>query len=353
MPHDLTDLDAFTDPVTVPDGTDTHTTLAEFIEAIAQVLANRTNYLNLHAALKTAANIFTNAPQEVSVDDAEAAALVQRKTCRDDPNSGNVWKNFLGSNVGGDSGYVNIYAGDKAGEAQFIIAINAVWSTAAQMWSQDDATSASFALLFHQSTGLRTSKKAIGASPWATWPNNAGGDVSLGGDLTAFAAFLQTCSAAFGFTVPATGDYSYAPARTRTSVLGGGFARAGGHNGGNGALSTDGSRAFCYVDLHNPSNATMGTFEAIHFQNTTTPGVFHLAERTIPWGAPAAATEIYLVTYTGPGTTGYKLASMDLSGVTFDPDKEYRIIWHPGDAGDSVEGWRMVDWQDVGPVNTL
>lgn len=353
MTHNLTPVDAFTTPVTVPDGTDTHTLLAEFIEAIAQVLTNRTHYLNLHAALKTAANVFTAAPQEVSVNDAELAALVQRKTCRDDSHPGNVWKNFVGANVGGGSGYVNIYAGDKDGESQFIIAINAVWSTADQEWSQDDVNSDSFALLFDQVGGLRTSKKSDHSSPWATWPDDSGGNVSLGGDLQAFAALLQTGNAEFGFTVPATGDYGYSPVRTRTSVLGGGFARAGGHSGGNGCVVTDGTRSFCYIDLVRPHTATMGIFEAVHFQNTTTPGVFHLAERTINFASPAAATETYLVTDTGPASTGYKLASLDLSGVTFDPAKEYRIIWHPGDAGDTLEGYRMRDWEDLGPVNTL
>jgi hypothetical protein len=353
MTHNITPVDAFTTPVVVPDGTDSHTTLAEFMEAFVQALTNRTHYLNLHAALKTAANVFTAAPQEVSVNDAELAALVQRKTCRDDAEPGNLWKNFLGANVGGDTGYVNIYAGDAAGEAQFIIAINAVWSTADQEWSQDDPGSDSYALLFHQVTGLRTSKKSDHSSPWATWPTDAGGDITLGGDLTASAALLQTCNAVFGFTVPATGDYSYSPVRTRTSILGGGFARAGGHNGGNGALVTDGTRSFCYIDLHIPANATMGTFEAVHYQDTTTPSEFHLAERTINFASPGAASETYLVTDSGVASTGYKKASLDLSGVTFDPAKEYRIIWHPGSAGDTVEGWRMLDWQDLGPLNTL
>jgi hypothetical protein len=64
MAHNLTEADVFTTPISVPDGTDTHNTAANVVDAIAQALANRTKHLNDHAAFKDVANTFT-APQTI------------------------------------------------------------------------------------------------------------------------------------------------------------------------------------------------------------------------------------------------------------------------------------------------
>src|SRR3954471_14929273 len=59
MAHNITEVDEFTATVTVPDGTDSHSLLAEFMNAFVQVLANRTKNLNVHAARKDVTNSFT------------------------------------------------------------------------------------------------------------------------------------------------------------------------------------------------------------------------------------------------------------------------------------------------------
>jgi hypothetical protein len=59
MSKNLTELDEFTTPITVPVGTDSRDHAAEDVELIAQRLANRTKYLNAHAAKLDAANVFT------------------------------------------------------------------------------------------------------------------------------------------------------------------------------------------------------------------------------------------------------------------------------------------------------
>lgn len=192
MPHNLTDVDAFTSPVVVPDGTDSHTILAEYIAAVGQALANRTRNLKNITAKLDDPNVFTDTnkfnlgPIEVDDDDATHAALVVRNTAADDSHAAgaNKWKAELGFNIGGGVGYVNVYAGAAAGEAQFIIALNAVWDPTSQLWAKDDTGSHSLALLFDQDLGMRISRKAAGVGTWATWPTTLG-DLALPGALTA------------------------------------------------------------------------------------------------------------------------------------------------------------------------
>lgn len=59
MAHNLTEVDAFTTPITVPDGIDSRNNAAEVVAAIAQALANRTKHLSIHAAYVDAINVFT------------------------------------------------------------------------------------------------------------------------------------------------------------------------------------------------------------------------------------------------------------------------------------------------------
>lgn len=133
--------------------------------------------LNDRAALLERANVFTAGPQEVSVNNAETAALVVRKVAEDHA-GGNLWKAALGFNVGNNAGYVNIYAGTKDGPAQFIIAINALWDATNQRWGKDNTGIPAIALLFDQATGKLTFSMKTGTGTWTTWPA-ASGDLDV------------------------------------------------------------------------------------------------------------------------------------------------------------------------------
>lgn len=79
MSKTLTEVDTFTASIVVPEGTDSRNTAAEDVESIAQRLANRTKNLNLHAARKDVANVFTQ-PQTIpdiagDVDFADDVAI--------------------------------------------------------------------------------------------------------------------------------------------------------------------------------------------------------------------------------------------------------------------------------------
>lgn len=83
MAHNLTEADAFTTPISVPDGTDTHNTAANVVAALAQALANRTKHLNDHVAYKDVANTFS-AAQTIPVLNATDLAVANSATFGND-----------------------------------------------------------------------------------------------------------------------------------------------------------------------------------------------------------------------------------------------------------------------------
>jgi hypothetical protein len=137
----------------------------------------------------------------------------------------------------------------------------------------------------------------------------------------------------------------------RTHVMGSGLMQAGGHNGGNGAVLTNGSLSFCYADIRMPENASFGNIEVVHFQASSSPATLRLAQRTINFSSPGAATETWPVSVSGPASSGYKLTTLNCTGVSYAPSKEYRLLWVPGHVNDTFEGWRMVNWKDRGTQN--
>lgn len=193
MAHNITDVDAFTATVTVPDGIDSRANASAVVGAFVQALCNRTFNLQSHTAKLNLPNAFTagstsntylRGPIEVNDPDADNAGFVVRTTADDDSHPGNKYKAVEGYNVGASRGYMNVYTGTTGSEAQFIMAINAVWDSAAQNWFPDNTGFDSLALMWVQGSGLRVSRRPAGAGTWATWPTNAG-DFDAGGTLTA------------------------------------------------------------------------------------------------------------------------------------------------------------------------
>jgi hypothetical protein len=313
---------------------------AESVNLAFRALAD--NMMGLTAILDQP-NEFTGAPIIVNVTNAETAALVTQTIAADDANAANIWKAVLGFNVG--SYYVNIYVGRDGAAEQFIFAVNGVWNAVTQVWIADDHLHPSLALILSVD-GARISHRGAGFGSWTTWPTTSG-DLSLGGTLFAAAA------AVVGDIAAGTGNFAYAPARVRTSMMPTGVVCAGGHNGGNGEVLTNGSRSYVYFSLNLPSNSPGGTIEIVHHQSTATPSVFRLEVITCNFAAPAACSSAWIGTATGPTASGYYKATIDLTLLTFDQTKEYRLQWYPGDAADAVEGIRMVAWEDNGPFNDL
>lgn len=193
MAHNITDVDAFTATVTVPDGIDSRANASAVVGAFVQALCNRTFNLQSHTAKLNLPNAFTagstsntylRGPIEVNDPDADNAGFVVRTTADDDSHGGNKYKAVTGFNIGGSLGYMNVYTGTAGGEAQYIMAINAVWDSVAQHWFPDNTGVDSLALMWTQASGVRVSRRPAGAGTWTTWPTTAG-DFDAGGTLTA------------------------------------------------------------------------------------------------------------------------------------------------------------------------
>lgn len=338
MSHNLTEADTYPATVTVPDGTDSRNQAAEDVEAIAQVLANRTNNLNLHAAKKNAANVFTVAPQTVTQNDASQAALVVDTGAADDANPANLWKNELGflvSDTGG--GYNNLYAGVRTGPGQWIHAINAFWDVANQRWQADNSSYDSFAIIYDIANGVTVSRRPAGAGTWTSWPTTSG-NITVGGNL-----------------IVTTGNFEYAAPVARSVAL-----RLSAGKGIAPELSTNeyvptnfGVDVIMVPLPPVPAGASLTGVDCSAHQNTTSPNSFKLWKRHVNYSTPAAPTFTQVgSTATHASSSGYPATvSIDPGGLTvINVADEYYVEWLPADAGDKLVGIR-VNFDDPGPRN--
>lgn len=332
---------SFPGSITVPEGGDTHTTAAEVVAAIAQALMDRTTGTHSRAIFKDVVNAaLPGFGIEFASASDEVAPLIF------DGAPANKWRLQAKWELAGDAPWLRLYSGTATAgnQGQLALVVNALWVPGSTQWLQDNSTADSVALFLDLSNhGLVISRQLAGSPAWATWPVDDG-------TLT---TSIINCD---DVNVSASGAFNYGTTRTMTTLMGCGSPHAGGHNGGNGALITDGSLSYAYIDLRFPPNwgTTAGAIEVIYQQTTSAPNIFRLTQRTLNFATPAAASETYLVSDTGNASTGYKKAVLSLTGLTWDPaTKEYRLRWEPGNAADTFEGWRIVSWVDRGPMNNL
>ena len=290
-------------------------------DAIAQMISLATGGAVSNAAYTNVENLWT-AKQEFSATDATIPFLITRKTAAD---GGTSWKQLATFNMG-TAGWCKFYVSAQS----FAITINAFWETAnGGQWRKDVTSGQSFACFLSANSGrMRLSVMPASTSAWTTW-SDVLGDAAVGG------------------------YWNYASAKTRTSVIGTGTMSNGDHSGGDGSLAAN-LRSYGWSDLHFPDNWTGGVIEARVYQASTTPAKINLAERTIDWSnASAAPTMAFTKTATGPTSSGWQTLTLDLSAVTFDGNKEYRLQWEPGSNTDQFGGYRIRDWKDNGPRNFL
>lgn len=218
MSKDLTDVNEFTSPVSVPSGTQTRNDAAGDVERIAQALANRTHSLklvldplNADAALRSVINRFT-AAQIINVLTEADVPLLSTESTPDDyaPNAANRWKLELAfGQKSGSASYAALFVGQPPDGLALIS--NARWHLQTQKWRQLDATKPSAALVLRGGQCIASTAPA-GTAPWSDWP---------------------TTGAPGGGDVVAGGEFSFVPGRTRTSLVNLGLASIpGGPNGG-------------------------------------------------------------------------------------------------------------------------
>lgn len=176
MPKNLTEDDTtYPTPVAVPLGSDSHSTLAEYIEAIAQKLANRTAWLKGMFArsntwltqqfFDTAQNpdmpmfISTRQPGECNVTGTPVPL--------------NPWRRIFRLPTGiTPTINVAIYwgSGSLSGE-HFAVTLNCYWRPNNQKWRQEDTSAASYALLIGGSS-ISLGKVNAGTADWTDWDTN-------------------------------------------------------------------------------------------------------------------------------------------------------------------------------------
>lgn len=306
------------------------------------------------AAIKANANTFAQ-PQTIDFTASDSPMIRTTKRATDDTtNASSRWKLILELPSLGTR-LVRLYVGTDPTAGAIAITVNAWWHVPGSLnWRQDDTGQPSFALLVIGET-LTVSHQIAGASAWSAWPTNAG-DATLGGNLSAANVFASnTSTATQGFATPGTtGGYAYAPLKTRpASIMPTGVVCIGGHNLGQNLIA-NGTRAYVFLSVSLPSNATAGDIEIIHYQDTTTSSTFELMECTVDFTTPGPMT--YAIpaddTSTRVTTTGWHKTTISI-GFSFDPTKEYRLRWEPGSGADMVAGVQMINWQDNGPYNDL
>jgi hypothetical protein len=377
MPHNITEVDAFTTPVTVPDGTDDHMLLSSYILAFVQALTNRTlNVKNLvtailaHAVYTDVGNTFTVAPQKVNDNNANQPLLTTDKTCQDDPTSPNLWKRILEFPTP-DAGKLRVFTGQLGGDEQFAITMNAAWAAGSQHWVSDNTGQASVALTFNLGgyEGMRIARRAAGAGSWTDWNFSGGGSGNLIVNNQVIATDVSVSSAVLAPT-PTDGDeskgYQYSDAGWRTMMVSL-FSALGGQVYAD--LYSDGFRAVYQANgvsgigdmvtwpLSVPPGCHIGEIRVRHVQSATVVGGnddFILLKRS---GLTGNWSSVSSTTAAGASGAAQTTAVHSGGDETVDTDAEYALQWvvHNTDPTLGVHRVRAIeiDVYDVGPRNKV
>lgn len=378
MAHNLTetdDLASFAAPVTVPDGTDSRNTAAEDVEAIAQVLTDRTFTLLSRAALLAQNNLFTavNVFEQlvtgqlgfaVTAEAANTPAFDLLTSPDDDPNPGNKWKKIAQALIGGGAMHAMMFSGTPGGEAQLLFTLNAQWDPVAQTWSQQTAAGGvhSFALLISHAGVTTFSRVANGSGAWAAWPVtsttelraqtatvttvNASGSINATLDLNADNDVSALGDLLAGGDVKIDGEYTYNGGVKTGRVLKirlEDIVQAGGGN----AFGTCGIRVVgtneCFLPIRAPIGANLGIASVL--LNAAGSGTKTLIAQS---RTGSVFTTTTLPTLNTPIDTDTSTASgalrmdVDFGGVTVAVGDQFTLRFVGGDVTDTIYDARII-----------
>lgn len=227
MAKDLTDVNTYTAAITVPEGDDPRAHAAESLELAAQGLANRTTWLHGYVARAILADDVTRSvftvPIQGDTTSPRDPVLRAGKGPHDDPGKPtNPWKEFLRAynQASTDAQRSGLYFGDGA-QGLVGLVVNAMWrddhGSPPGQWEQLDATKASYFVYINQDGDLRLSKKALGASPWATWDTTTAckiGAPNMEADTIQVNTLLECLTGA-----ASVNGWSYVTAQSRTTPI--------------------------------------------------------------------------------------------------------------------------------------
>lgn len=364
MAHPITPVDAFTLPVTVPDNSDPGSNRAGDVEAIAQALANQTNYLNLHTVKLDTSNTLTGG-QTLSVADATIPPIAVSSSAHQHPGSAsNRWK-LISQWALSDGTFVRWYAGEGnfGDKSTWCITTNAVWnptpsSSTGQKWSKDVSGLESNSL-FSQIGELYWYGRQSGGGVWqdTEWDDQGRGSLHIGNAINA-----KSLTTSEGLTVGSNLDvngnadvlggdlrvtngnmlvsagYNYTAAKTRTVCIG--FAGANvAFLGSDGAFAQLSPAEIINLPISVPHGASL---QNVKIKMSTTGNVTYYAKLTRKWGINMTDTSV--PTNTWVANTGNVAITSGTYNVT--------LNWG-GLAANSLEAYWLTVLNDNGSAATL
>jgi hypothetical protein len=353
MATNLTEVASFDPTVTVPEGTDSRVNAAERVTALAQVLANRSRFLKGItdiAALTTAANTFTDAPQTIDIaNDPSVPLITTTKTAFDySANPSNGWKLIGRFPTDGGGRNFNLYVGANDSSGTFALVVNAFWQigssgSGVNKWHQEDATKDSFGM-FVVAEVLTLSSQAAGASAWGVWPTNRGGISSptYVGDVIYKTPLVRG---------PTPIDLAFASGPYIRDVTDGSVFR-------NPDTTGWPSSQRIVVPLRVPVGSTLGIVQIRHAQGTTMNDIFRLYKRAGAFGTGLTFTQVGTDSVPGGSGIATLTSTLDPGGHVVAAGEELQIEWQLTDIGsvtalsvNKIIAMRMSNWTDIGPSN--
>jgi hypothetical protein len=223
-----------------------------------------------------------------------------------------------------------------------LISLNAAWNPGTLVWTAEDTSKDSFALIFKYGS-VSASHRAPGGGTWTTWPKTSG-DMSAGGDFVYEAARVRQVQINVLAFVPLSGTWAVGAIS--------GAPEAGG-----------GSDEMC-IPLKLPHFMHVSRVHILHAQTSSAANEFNvLARRKTDWPAPGAITppatavpshgpSEVRATIMGPSSSGTHYGASSVGGFLVDNYSEtYVLQCIAGAAGNALPLAVMIEFDDTGPTN--
>lgn len=310
--------------------------LANITQYIKDQLASGLASVLAQAALKAAQNTFTKSQiinSESNWADDPLISTIAKPG--DDPTDlsgvpaapgSNRWKLVLKCPTQGGA-WAGIYVGQHPDGAALVN--NARWHVPTQRWRQLDDGYPSTAMSGGNGQ-FRSSYMPAGASPWADWPTDSGGDFIAGGNIAAKGQFLyQGMHTRNDFTIPLS------------------------CSSGETYLQSDGSykvsNAGASWPLKLPDATVLTNINVIVDQASAFGSLATLVRRDkgnliLPTAVP---TQTIVASQTGPMATGVQLITISCAGHVYEASQEYAIQWKHAHVDDKIARIAMAAFNEA------
>jgi len=320
---------------------DTNDTDISTLQTDLDTLEASHDVLALAAAIKAEHNIFLKS-QTINSEANHADDALVKTTAKpgDDPTDlsgvpaaagSNRWKAIISVPTQG-SAYAGVFVGQSPDGAALIN--NARWNIATQRWVQIDPAYPSTGIVGRSGQWV-ASYVSAGASPWADWPFDAGGDFIAGGNVGANGHLLYVPPhAANDFTIPLS------------------------CSSGETFMQTDGSYKVgpdgASWPLKVPDLTVLSDIYIIYYSASASLSYGALVRRDkgsvlLPTAFPAFET---VSSMSGPGAVGVQLITLSTTGhVAETASWEYSVIFKRAHVDDKVGRIALGTFTDIGPRN--